>query len=215
MSKAMVVLASSGGSVLDIALRVAVCREHIALLISDRDCGAVEVAKRYGVPAEVLHCRNGQEFSDALHDRFRREAEVDLFLSSYSRLLSGKFLEKYRGRIINFHPAILPACPGLDGFGDSLRAGARFIGATVHFVDEGMDTGKPILQAARPYDPTLTAEENRQRVFRQMCQMFVQVVSWFSQDRVGASGEVVGCTYSLSEFSPNLDCTEAINLWLE
>ncbi|WP_051530328.1 phosphoribosylglycinamide formyltransferase [Halomonas halodenitrificans] len=205
MTKNMVVLASSGGSVLDEALRVEACRQHIALVVCDRECGAREVARRHGITAEVLPSRTGREFSDALHDYFLGKPEVDLFLSSYSRLLSGQFLEHYRGRIVNFHPAILPACPGLDGFGDTLKAGGKFIGATAHFVDEGMDTGKPILQAARPHDPELSDEENRQRVFLQMCRMFVQIVAWFAAGRVDQQGRVAGARYELSEFSPNLD----------
>ncbi|WP_299231242.1 formyltransferase family protein [uncultured Halomonas sp.] len=204
-SRNMVVLASSGGSVLDQALKVDACRQHIALVVCDRECGAVEVARRHGIAVEVLPCRTGSEFSDALYDYFLDKPEVDLFISSYSRLLSGLFLQKYRGRIINFHPAILPACPGLDGFGDTLKAGCKFIGATTHFVDEGMDTGRPILQAARPYDPELTDEENRERVFLQMCRMFVQVVAWFAAGRVDPQGRVAGARYELSEFSPNLD----------
>lgn len=204
-SKNMVVLASSGGSVLDQALKVEACRQHIALVVCDRECGAVEVARQHGVAVEVLPCRTGREFSDALYDYFLDQPEVDLFISSYSRLLSGLFLQKYRGRIINFHPAILPACPGLDGFGDTLKASCKFIGATAHFVDEGMDTGSPILQAARPHDPELSDEENRQRVFQQMCRMFVQVVAWFAEGRVDQLGRVAGARYELSEFSPNLD----------
>ncbi|SFT85355.1 phosphoribosylglycinamide formyltransferase-1 [Halomonas saccharevitans] len=205
MAKNMVVLVSSGGSVLDEALKVDACRQNIALVVCDRECAAEGVARRHGIAVEVLPCRTGREFSDALYDYFLGKPEVDLFLSSYSRLLSGKFLQQYRGRIVNFHPAVLPACPGLDGFGDTLKAGCKFIGATVHFVDEGMDTGKPILQAARPYDPELTDAENRQRVFLQMCRMFVQVVAWFAEGRVNPQGSVSGARYELSEFSPNLD----------
>lgn len=207
--KHMVVLASSGGSVLDEALKIAACREHIALVMCDRQCGAVEVAHRHGIPAEVIPRRTGREFSEALYDYFQGGPEIDLFISSYSRLLSGQFLERYRGRIINFHPAILPACPGLDGFGDTVRSGCRFIGATVHFVDEGMDTGKPILQAARPFDPEVSLKENRQRVFQQMCRMFVQIIVWFAEERVKRDGTVTGATYELSEFSPNLDSDDA------
>ncbi|MDA1381029.1 formyltransferase family protein [Plesiomonas shigelloides subsp. oncorhynchi] len=73
-----------------------------------------------------------------------------LFISFYTRLLSDVFLKAHPHRVINFHPSILPACPGMDGFGDTLKSGALFIGSTVHFIDEGMDTGKPILQAAFP-----------------------------------------------------------------
>lgn len=205
MAKNMVVLASSGGSVLDEALKVEACRQHIALVVCDRECGAQKVARRHGVAVVVLPCRTGQEFSDALYAYFQDKPRVDLFLSSYSRLLSGAFLQHYRGRIVNFHPAVLPACPGLDGFGDTLRAGGKFIGATAHFVDEGMDTGRPILQASRPHDPELTDEENRQRVFLQMCRMFVQIVVWFAAGRVDRHGRVAGARYELSEFSPNLD----------
>lgn len=81
--------------------------------------------------------------------------------------------------MINFHPSILPACPGMDGFGDTLKSGALFIGSTVHFIDEGMDTGKPILQAAFPRNPGESITKLRHRVFLQQVISLLQVVDWF------------------------------------
>ncbi|ATJ83145.1 formyltransferase family protein [Halomonas beimenensis] len=210
MDKVIIVIASTNGAVFDRAMYVEECRKNISMLISDRHCGAVESAIHHGVPAVVLDSSSGEQFSEALHEYFNGKA-VDFFISSYTRVFAGRFLEKYQGRIVNFHPALLPACPGLDGFGDTVRSGCQFIGSTAHFVDEGIDTGKPILQAVAPYDPHASLEHNRHKVYVQLCKMFVQTVDWMAQGRIGPGG-VIGGSYLSSEFIPNLESAAALQL---
>ena len=123
-------------------------------------------------------------------------------------------LVAFEGRIVNFHPSILPAAPGRDGFGDTVRFGARFIGSTVHLVDSGMDTGRPLLQASWPNDPNQPIAERRHRVFVQQCKSLIQIVRWFEEGRVecdGAELRVSGARFDHSEFSPNLDFEVAID----
>lgn len=210
MNKIIIVIASTNGAVFDRAMGVSECKKNISMLVSDRHCGAVESAIRHGIPVKVLESSSGEQFSHALYDFFHNR-EVDYFISSYTRIFSGRFLDKYQGKIINFHPALLPACPGLDGFGDTVRSGCKFIGSTVHFVDRGVDTGKPILQAVTPYDPNATLEENRHKVYLQLCKMFVQTVDWLVNERVGDDGVIAG-GYHPSEFIPNLENETALQL---
>jgi len=74
-------------------------------------------------------------------------------LAGYMQLLSEPFVARFRGRVVNIHPALLPAFPGLDAIGQALAAGVAETGVTVHFVDEGVDTGPPILQRPVPVPP--------------------------------------------------------------
>ncbi len=81
-------------------------------------------------------------------------------LAGYMQLLSPAFVARFRDRVVNVHPALLPSFPGLDAIGQALDAGAETTGVTVHFVDEGVDTGPPILQREVP----VPADRNRARL---------------------------------------------------
>jgi phosphoribosylglycinamide formyltransferase-1 len=85
-------------------------------------------------------------------------------LAGYMQLLSAGFLQRFRGRVINVHPALLPAFPGLRAIEQALEYGVKVFGVTVHFVDEGVDTGPVILQRAIEFDHPRSAEEVRARL---------------------------------------------------
>lgn len=207
------IVASTAGSVYRTASALSFVRDRVAIVMSDRACGALEAAEHLGHPTMLIPHPGGPAFSDAVLQAARDQA-IDLIVSFYTRLFVGPLLEAYEGRIVNFHPSILPAAPGRDGFGDTVRFGARFIGSTVHLVDAGMDTGRPLLQASWPNDPDLPLAERRHRVFVQQCKSLVQIIRWFDEGRVlydGADLRVAGARFDLSEFSPNLDFGEAID----
>jgi len=203
-----VVIASTGGSVLARCLGNAYFRERIRCVVSDRPCGALAAAQRQGVATIVHEAADGLEFSDFLWRRFEAQPP-DLFVSFYTRLFRGRFLGFAQRRLINVHPSVLPACPGRDGFGDTVRARARFIGATIHAVDEGVDTGAPIIQAAAPFDPEKSLEENRHVVFVQQCRMLLQVIKYVDEGRLAWDGDgaprIRGARYRVGEYAPNLD----------
>lgn len=206
------VIASTGGSVYQVAARIPYVRERIAVVISDRECGATEAAHGYGHRTVIVPHRGGEAFSDGVLEVLEA-GRIDLAVSFYTRLFRGRLLEAFNGRLVNFHPSILPAAPGVDGFGDTIRAGARFIGSTVHLVDAGIDTGRPVLQAAFPNNPALSLAARRHRIFQQQCQSLIQTIRWFEEGRVRLeAGEVAvaGGRYEIAEFSPNLDFAEAI-----
>jgi phosphoribosylglycinamide formyltransferase-1 len=202
-----VFLISTGGSVFKSLFAEKKMLDHVESVVSDRQCEAIDYAKENGVDTEILNSRGGRDFSNQLKTKFEGRNNV-IFVSFYTRLFSGEFLKYFKGKVINFHPSILPACPGRDGFGDTLKSGSQFIGATVHFVDEGMDTGAPIIQSAVPFNPNLSLAENRHAVYFQQCKMLKQVIVWFLEDRVVVKGGrvfVSGASYDKCEFSPNLD----------
>ena len=152
----LVVLASGNGSNLQAILDTLHGRDGIEVVGvgSDKpDARALERARDAGVETAVFP-------RDGYADRAERDAAMagwiesrgaDLVvLAGYMQLLSAGFVERFRNRIVNIHPALLPAFPGLDAIGQALDAGVKTTGVTVHFVDEGVDTGPPIVQREVP-----------------------------------------------------------------
>ncbi|GAB0150781.1 formyltransferase family protein [Marinobacterium sp. BA1] len=176
-------------------------------IYSDRKCGAIDFAKEASIDFNVYEAKSGLEFSDFLAKEFEGD-ETTIFFSFYTKLFKGRFIKEHAGRIINFHPSILPACPGQDGFGDTIKSGSRFVGSTVHLVDEGMDTGTPLIQAAFPRDPKMSIPDLRHRVFLQQVVSLAQVIQWFLDGRVEYTDNTLyvhESKFLVSEFSPNLD----------
>jgi len=156
----------------------------------------------------VFSEKTAAQFSNVLIDYFKDES-INYFLSFYTKLFSAAFVNYFPNKILNFHPSILPACPGLDGFGDTIRSKSKFIGSTLHFVDKGCDTGLPIIQSSFPYQPHLSIEKNRHIVFVQQCKIFIQFIEWVNQDRI-VDGNILNAKFILTEFSPNLDSVDAL-----
>jgi len=152
----IVVLASGSGTNLQAILDTLHGREGIAVVGVGSDkpgARALERAVAAGIDTAVFP-------GDAYDDRLGRDAAMadwvaahhaDLVvLAGYMQLLSEPFVTRFRGRVVNIHPALLPSFPGLDAIGQALAAGVEETGVTVHFVDEGVDTGPAILQRRVP-----------------------------------------------------------------
>ncbi|RDU34679.1 phosphoribosylglycinamide formyltransferase [Neobacillus piezotolerans] len=127
---------------------------NIRILVCDRPSAFVlERAKAAGIDSFVFSPRKfgGKEEYENLICEKLAEANIDwIVLAGYMRLLGPVLLSAYEGRIVNIHPSLLPAYPGKDAIGQALAAGANRTGVTVHFVDEGMDTGPAITQVEVP-----------------------------------------------------------------
>lgn len=144
------VLASGSGT--NLAALVAACRDdHPARVVvagSDRPaCLAVQRARAAGVPTFALRARdfpNRDAFDAAMADGLLAHGVEVVCLAGYMRLVGRAFLERFPRGVLNIHPSLLPAFPGLDAIGQALAAGVAQTGVTVHLVDEGLDTG-PIL----------------------------------------------------------------------
>jgi phosphoribosylglycinamide formyltransferase-1 len=148
----IVVLASGSGTNLQAILDTLHGRDGIEVVGvgSDKvDAWALERAQIEGVATAVF-------LSDKYEDRAARDADLGdwiesrgadlVVLAGYMQLLNPAFIARFRNRVVNIHPALLPAFPGLDAIGQALEAGVETTGVTVHFVDEGVDTGPAILQ---------------------------------------------------------------------
>jgi phosphoribosylglycinamide formyltransferase 1 len=152
----LVVLASGTGTNLQAILDRLHGREgiEVAGVGSDKEeAKALERARAAGVETAVFA---GEDFADreardaAMGDWIESRGADLVVLAGYMQLLSAAFVARFRNRVVNIHPALLPSFPGLDAIGQALEAGVEVTGVTVHFVDEGVDTGPAILQREVP-----------------------------------------------------------------
>jgi phosphoribosylglycinamide formyltransferase-1 len=144
-----VVLASGTGSLLNSLIEAAVgdFPARVVAVGADRDCLATEIAARMSVPAFTVQLGDhpDRDAWDAAITDATAAHSPDLVVSAgFMKILGPQFLSRFYGRIINTHPALLPAFPGAHGVADALAYGVKITGCTVHLVDAGMDTG-PIL----------------------------------------------------------------------
>jgi phosphoribosylglycinamide formyltransferase 1 len=152
----LVVLASGTGTNLQAILDRLHGREgiEVAGVGSDKEeAKALERARAAGVETAVFAGEDfaGREARDAAMGDWIESRGADLVvLAGYMQLLSAAFVARFRNRVVNIHPALLPSFPGLDAIGQALEAGVEVTGVTVHFVDEGVDTGPAILQREVP-----------------------------------------------------------------
>jgi phosphoribosylglycinamide formyltransferase 1 len=205
-----IVSSTSGSVAANVLMHDPSFRKNLKLLVTDRACGAEQIAIDFNIKHIRLIEPRRDSFSDQLlHVLISNRIEI-VFLF-FTRLVSGKLLEEYHGRIINLHPSLLPAFAGLRGFQDGWNSGCLVIGSTTHFIDTDIDTGPIIQQTMLPIAPT---RENKARarhtVFLQQCASLSQVSDWIAQGRVrvGAKGsvEVQGADYgTLSNFIPALE----------
>lgn len=141
---------------------------EIALVLSDRaDAAGLELARAAGVATDIIAWRGARErvaFEDELDQRLRRGRVELICLAGFMRILSAGFVARWPDRIINIHPSLLPAFPGLDTHARALAAGVRMHGATVHLVRAEVDAGPIVAQAELPVLPGDTAETLAARV---------------------------------------------------
>jgi len=140
---------------------------EVVLVVSDNpEALALERAKRRGVEAVALPWRGRRAFEGEALDLLEARRVDLVLLAGFMRLLSPRFVEPWYGRLLNLHPSLLPDFPGLRVHQRVLEAGARETGSTVHFVDQGMDTGPILLQGRVPVLPGDTPEVLEARVLR-------------------------------------------------
>jgi phosphoribosylglycinamide formyltransferase-1 len=167
----------------------------IVVLISDRGTApALDIARAHGVEALVLDPK--QYPSREAHEKAivaaLEERQVGLVChAGYMRILTASYVEHFRGRAFNIHPSLLPAFPGLHAQRQALEHGVRVAGATVHFVDEGVDTGPIVLQAAVPILPGDTEETLSRRILAEEHRIYPEAVRLFAEGRLQIAGRLV------------------------
>jgi phosphoribosylglycinamide formyltransferase-1 len=153
---------------------------EIAVVVSDKPgARGLELARERGIETIAIqrHGRSREEHEREIIAALR-DRHIDVIcLAGYMRLLSPYFVEAFRGRILNIHPSLLPAFPGLDAQRQALDHGVKVSGCTVHFVDETLDGGPIILQRAVPVLEGDTVETLSARILEQEHQLYVEAVS--------------------------------------
>ena len=192
------VLASGRGSNFEAlvkAVEAGRLKVTMAVLVSDRpDAAALDIAGAHGI--EAL-CVDYKQFPNreahekavvaALDDR-----RVGLVCQAgYMRILGPGYIERFRGRALNIHPSLLPAFPGLHAQRQALEHGVKVAGATVHFTDEGVDTGPIVLQAAVPVLPGDTEDTLSSRILAEEHRIYPEAVRLFAEGRLTISGRRV------------------------
>ena len=167
---------------------------EVAIVVSNReDAPAVEKARVRGIEARAIPSKGlEREAFDKLVVAALKEKNVDLVcLAGYLRLLSPYFVNAFRGRILNIHPSLLPAFPGLESARQALEHGVKFSGCTVHFVDENLDAGPIILQAVVPIEDSDTPETLAARILREEHRIYTEAVRLFLEGRTRIVGRRV------------------------
>jgi len=168
---------------------------ELRLVLSNRpDAFGLERARRHGVPALCLphgDYPDRQAFDRAMIRALREAGAQAVVLAGFMRLLTPEFLQAFPGRVLNVHPALLPGFPGANGQRDAADYGVKLSGCTVHFVDELMDHGPVVVQAAVPAWPDDTAESLGARILALEHRVLPQAVQWLAAGRLRVEGRKV------------------------
>lgn len=147
------------------------------------DAPGLARARELGLPVGSLPSK-GMERSafDEQVAALLNQHEIDLIcLAGYMRLLTGEFVRQFSGRILNIHPSLLPAFPGLDAQYQALAHGVKITGCTVHFVDENLDSGPILLQAPVPVLDDDTVDTLSERILREEHRLYSEAIAWVLQ----------------------------------
>lgn len=159
-----------------------------SLVICDKpEAGAIKRARNYGIPVVMVDRKQfaTKEAFEAEISKALEARKIDLIvLAGFMRILSPSFVRLYKGKIINIHPSLLPAFPGAHGIKDAFDAKVKETGVTVHFVDEGVDTGPVILQKKVTVEPTDTLEQLEEKIHSVEYQIYPEAL------RLVVSGKV-------------------------
>ncbi len=164
-------------------------------VISNRpDAAGLAKGREQGIEARVLdhtEFASREEYDDALQALIDSYEPALVVLAGFMRILTPAFVNHYQGRMLNIHPSLLPAFPGLDTHERALEAGVREHGASVHFVTEEVDGGPIIIQAKVPVLPDDTSEALAARVLEQEHRIYPQAIRWFAEGRLRLQGNAV------------------------
>lgn len=192
------VLASGRGSNLQAIMDAADAgrlEAEVAVVVSDKkEALALERARARGIPAVHIDPRSfasKEDYEAAVVDTLNRHGVELVCLAGYMRIVGQTMLRAFPNRIMNIHPALLPAFPGLNAQKQAVEYGVRYSGCTVHFVDEGVDTGPIILQAVVPVLPDDTPETLAARILEQEHRIYPEAIALYAAGRLEIRGRKV------------------------
>jgi phosphoribosylglycinamide formyltransferase-1 len=168
----------------------------VVVISNKPNAKGLETAKKLGINTEVIESK-GFKGSRAQYDKkliaVLTKYDVTprnglVCLAGFMRIISPQFVKKYKNRLINIHPALLPAFPGLDSQKQALVHGAKYSGCTVHFVDTEMDSGPIIIQAIVKIKENDTEESLAKRILREEHRIYPEAVNLFARKKIKVSG---------------------------
>ena len=168
-----------------------------AVVISNKpDAKGLKIAQKLGVPVEVIESKGFKgtraDFDKKIITTLTKYGVTQknglVCLAGFMRIISPEFVKKYKNKILNIHPALLPAFPGLDSQKQALDYGSKFSGCTVHFVDAGMDTGPVIIQAVVKILEKDTEESLSKRILKEEHRIYPEAVNLIAKGKVKVSG---------------------------
>lgn len=201
---------SGGGSLARAAVQhsAALGVQPALLLLSNRASSDLEQFGRcFGIPTIRIDYNDRKAADDELTS-VCIEARLDLLCLTYDKIIPAPLIEHYEGKIVNVHPALLPAFRGIKAARQALGAGALFSGVTLHEVDKEVDHGPIICQGVEPILENDTEELLNCRLYNLMRPMYLQVIRWYREGRVlRTSGQlrVVGARYGCFPISPGIE----------
>ena len=181
-------------SIID-AIREGKIEGRISIVISDnRKAFALKRAEKSNIETRYIDFKSfkNREDYDKKIVEYLKEKDVDLVvLAGYMRILSPYFIKMYKNRIMNIHPALLPSFPGLHAQRQAVEYGVKVSGCTVHFVDEGVDSGPIILQKAVEVEDSDTEESLAERILKEEHQIYPRAIQLFSEGKLVIKGRKV------------------------
>ena len=167
----------------------------IGVVISDKPSAkALEIAKEYEIPAICVdrkQCDSQKDFEEKIVSELKKHNVSLVVLAGFMRILSPYFVQEFKERIINIHPSLLPSFPGKNAHEQVIAYGAKVSGCTIHFVDEGMDSGPIILQEAIPVLDNDTEDSLAKRILYLEHTLYPKAISLVLEDKLKIVGRKV------------------------
>jgi len=185
--KKVVVLISGRGSNMEAIIRARLPAEIAAVISNRAGAAGLKVAAEAGVPSQIVDERefsSREAFEEALASAIDQHSPDLVALAGFMRVLGADFVRRYSGRMINIHPSLLPAFPGLHTHRRALQEGVKLHGCTVHFVTPQVDHGPIIVQAAVPVRAGDTEAALAARVLQQEHRIYPLAIRWFVEGRL-------------------------------
>jgi phosphoribosylglycinamide formyltransferase-1 len=188
----IVVLISGRGSNFEALARADLPAKFVAVISNEPEARGLKMAGALGIATAVVDHRAHaarEDFEKALSAKIDAWGPQLVVLAGFMRVLTSAFVARYEGRLLNIHPSLLPAFPGLHTHRRAIEAGVRIHGCTVHFVTASLDAGPIVIQAAVPVLSTDSEETLAARVLAEEHRIYPQAVRWFCEGRLDLTRE--------------------------
>jgi len=168
--------------------------DPVALIVDKPEAKAILIAKSLQIPSFVVDFKNfadKNEFNKSLLEKVRSLNPDLIVTAGFMRILSKEFVQEFRMKILNIHPSLLPAFPGINSQKQAIEYGAKVSGCTVHFVDEGVDTGPVLMQSPVKIEEGMTEEELSRKILKEEHKILPQAIQLFIQNKIQITGRKV------------------------